>query len=153
MIFNCKDQDPYIEKDHDLDLDLPRSPTWSWSDKIRWTMIFDLDLQDHLKWSWSSRSFKMILIFDLDQLFGDLPELCRGGPYVSEGDLEGCVYPHGQPGVSRTRERATLPNAFWDIRYWILRSNARSACSSHLTRASDNINYTMTQFPRRFSRF
>ena len=51
MIFNWKDQDPYIEKDHDLDLDLPRSPIWSWSGKIRWTMIFDLDLQDHFNFN------------------------------------------------------------------------------------------------------
>ena len=41
------------------------------------------DQMKHDLWSWSTRSFKLILIFDLDQLFCDLPELWICGTFYN----------------------------------------------------------------------
>ena len=56
------------------------------------SMIFDLDLWSKrslpmilIYWGWSWSSLMMILIFDLDQISSDLPELCPRPRYIFSG--------------------------------------------------------------------
>ena len=64
-------------------------------------------------WSWVGRSVAM-LVLNSPALSLSLSPPSSSIPYVSERVCKGCVYTSEAP---RTREHATIPNPFWDIRY------------------------------------